>query len=289
LTATPYALIIASDVTLALQDAREIASEAIRERRLHIIPGNRGSQQFPTDQARAAIKRFFNRAGSDPIHRSRRIGILLYKFFSGARSRSDAEVTARELASHVGYGAADTVVVRANDQLQLRDHLASFGLADPVVQVVPATFLDALHSFAAEFPHDALVSQRAIKSATGWGFNKPEEILRDLRVIHMLYGRLTDMAGQPIERRARKDILFAATGLTLGYEAPATIAKFRTSTFPELKDRELKYPLHAKYSYNDTRIYFWFPDSGSRSTEKIKTVVAHAGAHLPTGTRGDDL
>lgn len=48
-----------------------------------------------------------------------------------------------------------------------------------------------------------------------------------------------------------------------------------------MDNRELQFPLHIAYSHEFTRIYFWFPPAPSRENERIKTLIAHAGEHLP--------
>lgn len=289
--AVPFLVIISPDVRATVGEVQRIAPSALAQRRIKVIAGDRGRQQYPTDEVVAAIKTFHNRSRSDRDYRVQRLGVLLHRFFPSGRAVSDAEATARKLAIDAGFPDSGIVVVRANSSVELVDQLRDMSLSDGAKPTEPQNFAEAFTHFANEFD-DAVVSQRALDAASNWSYTQPSQILRDLRVIHRVYGRLLDADGHALEPRDRKRVLQAETGLVLGYESPDVIKKYRTAYFPEMKDseqnpRELEFPMHAKYGQNDTRVYFWFPPLSERNSEPIKTLVADAGKHLPTGGKGD--
>jgi hypothetical protein len=289
--AVPFLVIISPDVRATVAEVQRVAQSALSQRRIKVIVGDRGRQQYPTEEVVAAIKTFYNRSRSDRDYRVQRLGVLLHRFFPSGRAVFDAEATARKLALDAGFPDSGIVVVRANSSVELEDRLRDMSLSDAVRTVEPQNFAEAFAHFAEEFG-DAVVSQRALDGAKNWSYTQPSEILRDLRVIHRVYGRLLDANGNPLDPKDRKKVLQAETGLVLGYESPDAIKKYRTAHFPEMKDsqqnpRQLEFPIHAKYGQSDTRIYFWFPALSDRYFEPIKTLIADAGKHLPTGGKGD--
>ena len=67
----------------------------------------------------------------------------------------------------------------------------------------------------------------------------------------------------------------------LHYESEQTIRNYRTAKFPEMENRELQFPLHIAYSHEYTRVHFWFAPFHERDREPVRTLIAHAGEHLP--------
>lgn len=284
-----YMLVIAADLEEALTAIRARAAVAIGEKRLRVIPGDRSREFFPTAEARQWLRRFYNRARSsgDELDRVQRVAIVFFRFFPAGAGSDGGRAAAFQLAQEAGYSGEQIAVHRADSAAQLHQLIGTLGMGDPVAETEPETFCEALEQFAAEHPEDAVVSARALAGARDWEYPDPPTILRDLRAIHRIYGRWHDRNGVLISARDRKRHLEEETGLVLGYEDESTIKRYRTAVFPEMQGRKLTFPLHAKYNHEHTRIYFWFPPSDARDQERVKTLVAEAGAHLRTGSRND--
>lgn len=264
-----------------------MSAKAVREGRLVVVSGDRKREWFPTAEARGHLRRFRNRArtSGDPIDRTPTLAIVFHKFFPKGRSEGQAQADAQDLASEVGFATGDVRIRRAFDARQLRTRLSDLGLSDPISVREPETFLEALHMFAREYPDDAAVSKAALDGALAWVYPRPAEVLADLCAIHRIYGTWRRADGSTIlDPRDRSAVLRSERGCELAPESLDVQQEYRTAFFDEV-DGTVCFHLHRKYAFNFTRIYFWFARQGSE--DEIRTLVAHAGRHLPDGSEND--
>lgn len=284
-----YALVIATDKQEGIRLVREVAPTALRDGRIRVVAGDRGREWFPTQEAESALERFFNRARSSGIaaDRVRQVAIIFLRFYPKNGNDRTVQADARKLADKIGFTSIEARILRADDPRQFHARLDELGLSDPPVVAEPTTFLEAIEMFAAEFPEDALVLKQARESAAGWDHPRPVDVLWDLRAVHRIYGRWEDKDGKSIDARDRKAVLQAERNTVLAPENPLVQKKYRTGIFKEVGDESICYHLHLKYSYSFTRIYLWFTPKHQRAERKVRTVVVHAGKHLPDGTDND--
>lgn len=283
-----YIIVIAEDPSELVKAIRAVAGGAIRERRIHVVRGDRGRETFPTREATAAVQRFFNVGGSapNPADRVRELTVLVHNFFS-RNARTTVEHRAVNLALKIGYNERAVQAVRTSSIADLHAMLRLLGVCDAAdCSTEPKSLVEALERFRGEFT-DARVADRAVESAkafetTHGALPEASRVLEDLRAVHRTYGRLQDMAGASIHPRERIGVLKRAIGQTLGSEQSGTAANHRRFQLPDFGDHTVECRLHLRYNFHYARIYFWFaPPSKSVEEEPVRTVVCHAGDHLP--------
>lgn len=288
-TPSRYALVVALDRHGTVATVRAIADDAVRAGRLWVLQGDERGELFPTRAAAARLRTFYNRGGSAPeaADRVREVAIVFYHFFPAGRNVEEGRAAAHALARDAGFAPAAIQVLRADSVEHLAEVLGKLGHRTPLPDAPePGTFAEAVEQFAVTCADDAVVAARARESATGWDYPDPGGIFRDLMAVHRVYGRLVDQTGAPVAAANRKAVLFTEIGQTLAGENPTVTRKYRRSVFAEMGGREIEYPLHLKYGER-TRLYFWFASTATRANEPKKTLLAHAGCHLPTGSRHD--
>ena len=278
-----YAIVIALNKEEALMTAKRIAPTAIRNGRLWVLNGNSKTELFPTAELKSRLVRFLNRGNSAERQedRVREIAIVFFSFFPPRVKRDSPVYEGTRLAEQAGFDSKNIQVFRANSHAELIEALRALGHADPIPGIEPTSLFEALEMFGNEF-QDVLVSARALESAKDWECPAAQTILNELRVVHRTYGQLVDVDGNPIDAQDRKRILTEA-GVTLAWESQSVTKKHRTAVFAELEGRTVSFASHLRYSHHYTRIYLWFAPLETRDQEKIKTLVAHAGKHLPGG------
>ena len=251
-----------------------------------MIAGDRKREWFPTAEARAQLVRFRNRARTGcAADRVPAVAILFHKFFPSGRNENQAATEALALAQLSGFDANNVFASRAYDARQLRSRLFDLGFSDPISTREPESFLDALQMFGKQYESDAVVSQAAFDSAARWSYPRPSEVLADICAIHRIYGQWRKKDGTIIlDPRDRKLTLQSERGCELAPENREIHQTHRTLYFSEI-EATVCFHLHRKYSFNFTRIYFWF--ARGSSDDQVRTLIAHAGEHLPDGSDND--
>lgn len=288
--AARYALVVAGSKDRTLEIVKPLAGQAMAAKRLRVVQGDLAHKDefFPSKEARAWLRKAYNRGGSspDPAARVRSVAIIFFQFYPTKITMPAVLEQARACASEAGFESGATEIHQIETADDLRTLLEKAEMVSAKASAANLSdLLTVLNAFEKEFPDDAVVSARAKNSATAWDIPDTARVLENLQAVHRVYGRWLDARGNPITARDRKRILSEETGLVLHDENANVTKKYRQSIFPEMDGRTLSYPLHIAYSYRSTRIHFWFPAPKERSSEPIRTLVAHAGRHLYNGER----